>query len=70
VTIYLESTCLESNPKVIGLTSKDGFVQVEMVRSADQFAVRRLLGVMEPGIKVSSQDEECIGLWLTQQSPS
>jgi hypothetical protein len=44
----LEGTLFESNLEVIGLTSKNDLVDVELIRSAEDFAVTELLGVVCP----------------------
>lgn len=36
---YLEYALLERGPEVVGVTGEDDFVQVEVVRAADEFAV-------------------------------
>jgi hypothetical protein len=44
----LEGTLFESNLEVIGLSSKDDLVDVELIRSADDRTITELLGAVCP----------------------
>lgn len=54
VSTYFESAALESSHKVLRLAAKNSFMEVETVRSANDFAIRECLGVVEPGGKAKS----------------
>jgi hypothetical protein len=45
---YLERALLESSLEIVGLTGEDDLVQVEMVRAADEFAIRELFALVKP----------------------
>jgi hypothetical protein len=69
-TPYLEGTLLESSFEVVRLAGESELVQVEMIRSANQRAVRQLLRVAEPGIRISLDAEECVGIQAYTAKPS
>ena len=53
VRLYLESSTLQSCHEVLRLAAKDGFVEIEMMRTAHDLAVGECLGFEEPGEEVS-----------------
>lgn len=51
--IYLESPALQGCHEVLRLAADDGFVEVEMIRTAHNLAVGECLGLEEPVKMVS-----------------
>ena len=45
---------LESGSEVVRLTGENDFVQVEMVRAADELAVREVFALVKPGARAVS----------------
>lgn len=45
--MYLECAALERSLEVLRLAAEDDLVEIEVVVSADDFAVRELLGLVE-----------------------
>jgi hypothetical protein len=67
---YLESALSERSLEVVRLAGQHDLVDIDLVRSADQFAVRMLLRRESPGGEVSFIDnEQALLTGLTSQSP-
>ena len=65
---HLGSTFLERGPEVAGLSHENDLVEFEFVRSADQFAVRKLFRNADPRNNVRFETLCVRSLDLTQPS--